>query len=77
MKKNNVSNYGSKVLIDDGLVVAGYIKERLGELIGLLDSNSNNYESLVREINVLLKEYEQMIECADNYNPLSTRHDNW
>ncbi|MEX0398512.1 hypothetical protein KDV94_21990 [Providencia rettgeri] len=67
----------SSIFIDDGLVVAGFIQERLLELVEQLGSCGSNKESLVREINMLMKEYEALIECADSYNSLSTRYDMW
>lgn len=71
------SNFISNIQNDDGLTLAGCIKERLTELVELLGSGAVCHESLVREINYLLKEYEMIVESAETFKSLNTRYDNW
>lgn len=71
------SNFSSNIQNDDGLILAGCIKERLTELVELLGSGVVCHESLVREINYLLEQYETIVESAEEFKSLSTRYDNW
>jgi hypothetical protein len=75
MKIEKDGSLSSARLVEDGLILSGFIKERLAELAGQLGSANVCDESLVREMNYLLKEYEKLIEGS--CSSLSTPYDNW
>jgi hypothetical protein len=75
MKIEKDGSFSSERLVEDSLILSGFIKERLTELAGQLGSAEVCDESLVREMNYLLKEYEKLIEGSGS--SLSTPYDNW
>ncbi|WP_409158929.1 hypothetical protein [Pectobacterium sp. B2J-2] len=75
--KENITVIELKGQLEDGLVVAGFIKERLRELIELLDDSYIGQEELVKEINYLILQYKELVLVAETYNPLTTENDKW
>jgi len=74
----NGSEYSSEsVLIDGGLIVADILRARLDTLLSLLEDHLdvNQVEPLVREMNYIFKQLNDIIEGSDN--PLTTRYDKW
>lgn len=75
--KEKITVIELKGQLEDGLVVAGFIKERLRELIELLDDSYIGQEELVKEINYLILQYKELVLVAETYNPLTTENDKW
>ncbi|RLM20081.1 hypothetical protein BIY29_15725 [Brenneria alni] len=75
--KEKITVIELKGQLEDGLVVAGFIKERLRELIELLDEAYIGQEELFKEINYLILQYKELVLVAETYNPLTTENDKW